>query len=100
MAILKVARLGHPVLRQPALPCRETIRVSGHPALIDDNGGDHARDNGAGLAAPQPLHVLKQIGVSWWKGRTAIPAIRGAEHPPHHSHQPRGDGPPEEMEEG
>jgi peptide deformylase len=63
MAILKVARLGHPVLRQKALPvpagdiCSAEIQ-----RLIDDMVETMREYNGAGLAAPQ-VHVLKQICV-------------------------------------
>ena len=63
MAILKVARLGHPVLRQKALP----VPVGEIPSpetqrLIDDMIETMREYNGAGLAAPQ-VHVLKQICV-------------------------------------
>ena len=63
MAILKVARLGHPVLRQKALP----VPVGEIPApetqrLIEDMVETMREYNGAGLAAPQ-VHVLKQICV-------------------------------------
>ena len=63
MAILKVARLGHPVLRQKALPV--AIGEIGLPEtqrLIDDMVETMREYNGAGLAAPQ-VHVLKQICV-------------------------------------
>ena len=63
MAILKVARLGHPVLRQVAapvpvgeIPSPETQRV------IDDMVETMREYNGAGLAATQ-VHVPKQICV-------------------------------------
>jgi peptide deformylase len=63
MAILKVARLGHPVLRQPADPVRvEDIRTPEIQRLIDDMVETMREYNGAGLAANQ-VHVLKQICV-------------------------------------
>jgi peptide deformylase len=63
MAILKVARLGHPVLRQMALPVPAgEIRSAETQRLIDDMVETMREYNGAGLAAPQ-VHVLKQICV-------------------------------------
>jgi peptide deformylase len=63
MAILKVARLGHPVLRQVAAP----VPVAEIPAadtqrLIDDMIETMREYNGAGLAATQ-VHTLQQICV-------------------------------------
>jgi peptide deformylase len=63
MAILKVARLGHPVLRQKALPV--SVGEIGSPEiqrLIDDMVETMREYIGAGLAAPQ-VHVLKQVCV-------------------------------------
>jgi len=63
MAILKVARLGHPVLRQKALPVPVgDIRSAETQRLIDDMVETMREYNGAGLAAPQ-VHVPKQICV-------------------------------------
>lgn len=63
MAILKVARLGHPVLRQKSLPVPpDEIRLPEIQRLIDDMVETMREYNGAGLAAPQ-VHVLKQICV-------------------------------------
>jgi len=63
MAILKVARLGHPVLRQQALavPAGE-IRTAGIQRLIDDMVETMREYDGAGLAANQ-VHTLLQIAV-------------------------------------
>ena len=63
MAILKVARLGHPVLRQKALevPAAE-IRSVGIQRLIDDMVQTMREYDGAGLAANQ-VHTLLQIAV-------------------------------------
>lgn len=63
MAILKVARLGHPVLRHRAEPVeRDALRSPGVQRLIDDMIETMREYDGAGLAANQ-VHVLKQIVV-------------------------------------
>jgi peptide deformylase len=63
MAILKVARLGHPVLRQLAHPVPvEEIRAPETQRLIDDLIETMREYDGAGLAANQ-VHALAQIAV-------------------------------------
>jgi peptide deformylase len=63
MAILKVARLGHPVLRQVAEPIDvEDIRSPEIQRLVDDLIETMREYNGAGLAATQ-VHVPKQVCV-------------------------------------
>ncbi len=63
MAILKVARLGHPVLRQPARPVPvDEIRSAETQRLIDDMIDTMREYDGAGLAGNQ-VHALKQIAV-------------------------------------
>ena len=63
MAILKVARLGHPVLRQPAKPLTlDEIRAPETQRLIDDMVETMREYDGAGLAANQ-VHTLKQVCV-------------------------------------
>jgi peptide deformylase len=63
MAILKVARLGHPVLRQVATPVAvDAIRAPATQRLIDDMIETMREYNGAGLAATQ-VHLLEQIAV-------------------------------------
>jgi peptide deformylase len=63
MAILKVARLGHPVLRQQAEPVApEAIRSAGVQQFIDDMIETMREYDGAGLAANQ-VHVPRQIAV-------------------------------------
>jgi peptide deformylase len=63
MAILKVARLGHPVLRQKAQPVPvDGIRSAGLQRLIDDMIETMREYDGAGLAANQ-VHTLLQIAV-------------------------------------
>ncbi len=73
MAILKVARLGHPVLRRPSAPVPvEEIRSSETQQFIDDMVETMREYNGAGLAAPQ-VHVLKQICVIEVSGNPRYP---------------------------
>ncbi|MBI3028866.1 MAG: peptide deformylase [Candidatus Rokubacteria bacterium] len=63
MAILKVARLGHPVLRRVAAPVPvPEIRRPETQRLIDDMIETMREYNGAGLAATQ-VHALEQIAV-------------------------------------
>lgn len=63
MAILKVARLGHPILRQVAEPVPpEGIGAPDVQRLIDDMIETMLEYDGAGLAAPQ-VHVSRQIVV-------------------------------------
>ena len=63
MAILKVARLGHPVIRTPAeaVP-KETITSPQMQRLLDDMIETMHEYEGVGLAAPQ-VHLSKQIAV-------------------------------------
>ena len=63
MAILKVSRLGHPVLRTPseAVP-KESITKPEMQRFIDDMVETMHEYDGVGLAAPQ-VHVSKQIAV-------------------------------------
>jgi peptide deformylase len=63
MAILKVARLGHPVLRQEAQALTlDEIRSPDTQRFIDDMVETMREYDGAGLAANQ-VHTLKQICV-------------------------------------
>jgi peptide deformylase len=63
MAILKVARLGHPVLRQVAEPVPpEAIGSPDVQGLIDDMLETMAEYDGAGLAAPQ-VHVSRRVAI-------------------------------------
>ncbi len=63
MAILKVARLGHPVLRQVAEPVPpESIGSPAIQGLVDDLIETMVEYDGAGLAAPQ-VHVSLQVVV-------------------------------------
>lgn len=63
MAILKVARLGHPVIRNQTAPLTpEEIRSPEIQTLIDHMIETMHEYEGVGLAAPQ-IHVSKQIAV-------------------------------------
>ena len=63
MAILKVARLGHPVLREVARPVPvEEISTPDVQRLIDDMIETMREYDGAGLAANQ-VHVLRQVAI-------------------------------------
>jgi len=63
MSILKVARLGNPVLRQPAANLTaEEISSPYIQKLIDDMVGTMREYEGVGLAAPQ-VHESKQLVV-------------------------------------
>ena len=63
MAILKVCRMGHPVLRQEAAPVEEeAIGSQDVQRLIADMVDTMREYHGVGLAAPQ-VHVSLQIAV-------------------------------------
>ncbi len=63
MAILKIARLGHPVIRMPcqAIP-KESIASPKIQQFIDDMIETMREYDGVGLAAPQ-VHVSAQLAV-------------------------------------
>jgi len=63
MAVLKVARLGHPILRQIAEPVSpEAIGAPEIQRLIDDMLETMDDHDGAGLAAPQ-VHVSRRVVI-------------------------------------
>ncbi|MBN2371573.1 MAG: peptide deformylase [Vicinamibacteria bacterium] len=63
MSILKIARLGHPVLRAAARPLTKSqIRAENVQRLIDDMIETMREYGGVGLAAPQ-VHVEARIAV-------------------------------------
>jgi peptide deformylase len=73
MAILKVARLGHPVLRQVARPVPvDAIRSAEVQRLIDDMIETMREYDGAGLAANQ-VHTLRQVAVIEVSGNPRYP---------------------------
>lgn len=60
MSILKVARMGHPVLRAKARPLEKSeIRSAVTQKLIDDMLDTMAEYHGVGLAAPQVHEGLR-----------------------------------------
>ena len=64
MAILKVARMGHPVLRAKARPLQASeIRAPEVQRLIDDMFDTMHEYQGVGLAAPQ-VHVSVRVFVA------------------------------------
>ena len=96
MAILKVARLGHPVLREKARPVPVAeIRSAGVQQLIDDMIETMREYDGAGLAANQ-VHQTLQIAVIEVDANPRYPDAAG--HPADRRDQPgrhaahRGDG--------
>jgi len=63
MAILKVARLGHPVIRAQAEPVpKERIATPEFQRFLDDMVETMREYDGVGLAAPQ-VHVSVQVAV-------------------------------------
>jgi len=63
MAVLKIAHLGHPVLRRVAEPVSpEAIRAPEIQRLIDDMLETMEDHDGAGLAAPQ-VHVSRRVVI-------------------------------------
>jgi peptide deformylase len=63
MAILKVARIGHPVVRATAVPVpRESIATPEMQRLLDDMIETMHEYDGVGLAAPQ-VHVSLRAAV-------------------------------------
>src|SRR3954466_11315775 len=77
MAILKIARMGHPILATPAQavsdPKNPEIR-----RLINDMVETMMDANGAGLAAPQ-VHVPLRVGVFQAPEGRADAGVAGAE---------------------
>lgn len=73
MAVLKVARLGHPILRQVAEPVSpEAIRSPDIQRLVDDMLETMDDQDGAGLAAPQ-VHVSKRVVIYGVAGNPRYP---------------------------
>ena len=69
MAILKIARMGHPVLRRPAEPVADPTAPE-IAALVDDMLETVIDASGAGLAAPQ-VHVAKRLVIFHVPGHRA-----------------------------
>src|ERR1044071_3928345 len=107
MSILKVARMGHPVLRERARPVdKSDLKSAGVQKLIDDMIDTMIEYHGVGLAAPQvhegvrlfvaslddsdegreaepialvnpEITVVEAELVEGWEGCLSIPDIRG-----------------------
>src|SRR5579884_3186646 len=68
MSILKVARMGHPVLRTPARPLEASdIKTPRIQQLIDDMFQTMREYQGVGLAAPQ-VHESLRLFVAGFPG--------------------------------
>ena len=77
MAILKIARMGHPVLNTQAKPVSDP-RAPEIRSLINDMVETMMDANGAGLAAPQ-VHVPLRLVVFQAPGERADPGLSEAE---------------------
>jgi peptide deformylase len=111
LAILRVAQMGHPVLREVAEPVDgETLASDGFQAFCDDLLETMHEYDGAGLAAPQvhvPLRVvvlvlddergpeflvnpvvtpLTDVTCRTWEGCLSVEGIRGAVDRPRRVH--------------
>ena len=113
MSILKVARMGHPVLRAKARPIEKAeLKTPGLQQFIDDMVDTMFEYSGVGLAAPQvhegirlfvamldpdgrgegdativinpEILVLDDQTVEGWEGCLSIPDIRGRVPRAHH----------------
>ncbi len=82
MAILKVARLGHPVLRAKASPVPPSEIASPRiQALIDDMFETMAEYQGIGLAAPQVHESLRLFVAGVRPGEVVTPMTEDNEMP-------------------
>src|SRR5579872_688718 len=75
--ILKIARMGHPVLSQTAAPVSDP-RAPEIQRLINDMVETMIDANGAGLAAPQ-VHVPLRLVVFQAPGERADPGLADGE---------------------
>jgi len=75
MSILKVARLGHPIIRKIAVPLSQKEIDSDKIQILIDNMVETMHEyDGVGLAAPQ-IHVSKQIAVIEVKDNPRYPGV-------------------------
>src|SRR5580698_7960391 len=82
MAILKVARMGHPVLRTPARPLAPSdIPTAPVQRLIDDMLETMREYSGIGLAAPQVHHSVRILVAGLRPGDASGPMSDDAEMP-------------------
>jgi len=76
MAVLKVAQLGHPILRRRAASVpRDTLRSRDFQRFVDDLIETMREYAGVGLAAPQVHEGLQVLAVEAQKGQEEVPAI-------------------------
>ena len=76
MSILKVAKMGHPVLRKNAEEVsKREISLPQTQQLIADMIESMADHNGVGLAAPQ-VHVSKQLCMIYVPDMPKLPKIQ------------------------
>ena len=76
MAILKVARMGHPVLRAKAHPVPPSdITSPGIQQLIDDMFETMREYSGIGLAAPQVHHGLRLFVAGLRASEASLPEL-------------------------
>ncbi len=74
MSLLKIARIGHPVLREPSTPVPpEAVSSPDIQRLIDDMIETMRESDGVGLAAPQVYASLRLITVEVPSGSPRIP---------------------------
>lgn len=82
MAILKVAHLGHPVLRTPTKPMSPgDIKSARVQALIDDMFETMQEYSGIGLAAPQ-VHESLRLFIAGVRAADVITPMTGDEDMP------------------
>ena len=75
MAVLKVAQLGHPILRRRAASVpRDTLRSRDFQRFVDDLIETMREYSGVGLAAPQVHEGLQVLAVEAQKGQEEAPA--------------------------
>lgn len=68
MALLKIARLGHPFLRQVAVPVEDAeIKTAAFARFIDDMIDTMRESDGVGLAAPQ-VYASRRVAIVEVKG--------------------------------
>ena len=85
MSILKVARMGHPVLRTKARALdRAEIKSDAVQKLIDDMIETMGEYHGVGLAAPQIHHGLRVFVAALDAVSIAVGAVPGEAVPPCH----------------
>ncbi len=76
MALLKIARIGHPVLRHPAAPVPpDAVASPDVQRLLDDMVQTMRDSDGVGLAAPQVYASVRVITVEVPAGSARVPPV-------------------------